>query len=332
MVTYAGSFGNGLGMGFFRIAAMAVAVALTVATPVHAESSVGATTTPPPPEGAPVPAYQPLGPGSSILQPSLETAADIDAFLAPTPLAGRGSEFVQAEAATGVNARFLVGITWTENNSGASYLAQTQHNLFSITGSGPGGFVAYASFEDSIQSAAAYIGNEYAHPGGVHYRGGTIAGVGSVYAADPAWPVKVARAANFIGPSRASAYAAAIHVATFGRNELTLHVTNLGYVPWDMAPGAQLLLHYRWARHAESVTGVVAVPAPALRSAGQADIPVPGIVAPDGAGWRLEVTAELTGQNWAEELGSGARAVEQLSADDSAAATGLGTRDRPPAR
>jgi hypothetical protein len=139
---------------------------------------------------------------------------------------------------------------------------------------------------------------------------------------------------NVFGPRQdpTSAYAAAIHVATFGQNQLTLHVTNLGYVPWDMAPGAQLLLHYRWARHAESVTGVVAVPAPAIRSAGQADIQVPGILAPDGAGWRLEVTAELTGPNWAEELGSGARDVQQLSEDDSAVATGLRTRDRPPAR
>jgi hypothetical protein len=319
-------------MGLFRLAAMAVAIALTFATPVRAESSLGAATTPPPPESAPVPAYQPLGPGSSILQPSLETAADIDAFLARTPLAGRGSEFVQAEAATGVNARFLVGITWTENNSGASYLAQTQHNLFSITGSGPGGFVAYPSFEVSIQSAAVYLGSEYARPGGAHYRGGTIAAVGSVYAADPAWPEKVARAANFIGPSRASAFAAAIHVAAFGPSPMTLHVTNQGYMPWDLVPGAQLLLHYRWARHAESVTGVVALPAPAIRSAGQADIQVPGILAPDGAGWRLEVTAELTGVTWAEELGSGARDVQQLSSDDSAASTDLGTRDRLPAR
>ena len=319
-------------MGFVRLAAIALAVALTFATPVHAESSLGAATTPPPPESAPVPAYQPLGPGSSILQPSLETAADIDAFLARTPLAGRGSEFVQAEAESGVNARFLVGITWTENNSGASYLAQTQHNLFSITGSGPGGFIAYPSFEVSIQSAAAYLGSEYARPGGAHYRGGTIAAVGSVYAADPAWPEKVARAANFIGPSRAPAFAAAIHVAAFGPRQLTLHVTNQGYVPWDLVPGAQLLLHYRWARHAESVTGVVALPAPAIRSAGQADIQVPGILAPDGAGWRLEVTAELTGVTWAEELGSGARDVQQLSSDDSAASTDLGTRDRLPAR
>ena len=318
-----------MGMGSFRLAAMAVAVALTFAMPVHAESSLGAATTPPPPDGAPVPAYQALGPGSSILQPSLETAADIDAFLARTPLAGRGSEFVQAEAATGVNARFLVGITWTENNSGASYLAQSQHNLFSITGSGPGGFIAYPSFEDSIRSASAYLGSEYARPGGAHYRGGTIGAVGSVYAADPAWPEKVARAANFIGPSRGPAFAASIHVAAFGPTQLTVHVTNQGFAPWDSAPGAQLLLHYRWARHAESVTGVVPLPAPAIRSGGQADLEVP-VVAPDGAGWRLEVTAELTGQAWAEDLGNGARDILQLAADDSALPVEVLTRDRLP--
>ena len=318
-------------MGSFRFAAIAVAIALTIATPVHAESSLGAATTPPPPGGAPVPAYQALAPGSSILQPSLETAADIDAFLASTPLVGRGSEFVQAEAATGVNARFLVGITWTENNSGASYLARSQHNLFSITGTGPGGFVAYPSFADSIRSASVYLASEYARPGGVHYRGGTIGAVGSVYAADPGWPDKVARAANFIGPSRAPAYAASIHVAAFGPNQVTVHVTNTGFAPWDSPPRALLLLHYRWARHAGSVTGVVSLPAPAIRSGGQADLGV-SVVAPAGAGWRLELTGELTGQGWAEDLGSGARDIQQLAGDDSATPTEVLTRDRAPAR
>src|ERR1700737_5014143 len=174
-------------MGFFRQAVVAVAAAVSLVTPVYAESSNDVVDTPPPPATAPIPDYQALDTGTRVLTPSLETAADIDAFLARTPLAGMGAEFIRAEAETGVNARFLVGITWVENNSGASYLAQTQHNLFSFVGDGPGGWAAYASSEESIQTSAAYIGKEYARPGGIHYRGGTIATIGSVYASDGGW-------------------------------------------------------------------------------------------------------------------------------------------------
>jgi hypothetical protein len=265
--------------------------------------------------------------------PSLETSADIDAFLARTPLAGMGPEFIRAEAATGVNARFLVGITWVENNSGASYLAQSQHNLFSFVGNGPGGWAAYSSNEDSIRTSAAYIGKEYARPGGLHYRGGTIAAISGVYASDPGWGVKVARAANVIGPSAGSPYAGTVHVASIADGHLVLHVANQGFVPWDAAPGAQLLIHYRWAHRAQSVTGMIAVAAPALRSAGEADLPIPGVVQPDTGAWRLEITAELAGAGWAADLGGGARdsLLVSLGGPSSSLDDEI-TRDRPPAR
>jgi hypothetical protein len=303
-------------MGFFRRAVVAVAAALSLVTPVHAESSVDVVDTPPPPAAAPVPAYQALDTGSSVLMPSLETAADIDVFLARTPLAGMGAEFIKAEAVTGVNARFLVGITWVENNSGASYLAQTQHNLFSFVGDGPGGWAAYSSAEESIRTSAAYIGKEYARPGGIHYRGGTIAAIGSVYASDGGWAAKVARAANFIGPSGGAPYAAALSIAGTTPASLALHVTNEGYVPWDQAPGAQLVFHVRWARHAESVTSTEIVAAPAIRSLGATDLQLPGVAQPDGDGWRLEVTAELMGQAWAEYLGPQARDILRATTPD----------------
>lgn len=303
-------------MGFFRRAAVAVAAALSLAAPVYAESSNDVVDTPPPPAAAPVPAYQPLDSSSNVLTPSLETAADIDAFLARTPLGGMGAEFIRAEAETGVNARFLVGITWVENNSGASYLAQTQHNLFSFVGNGPGGWAAYSSAEESIRTSAAYIGKEYARPGGIHYRGGTIAAIGSVYASDGGWAAKVARAANFIGPSGGAPYAAAVSIAGTTAASLTLHVTNEGYVPWDQAPGAQLVFHLRWARHAESVTSTEAVTAPAIRSLGATDLQLPGVAQPDGDGWRLEVTAELMGQAWAEYLGPQARDILRATSPD----------------
>jgi hypothetical protein len=294
-------------MGFLRRLAAVAAVAFTLATPVHAESPGDVADTPPPPAGPPAPAYQPLSTDSNVLTPSLETAADIDAFLARTPLAGYGGEFIRAEAATGVNARFLVGITWTENNSGASYLAQSQHNLFSFVGSGGGGWASYPSYEDSIQTSAAFIGKEYARPGGIYYRGGTIAAISTVYASDPGWGVKVARAANFIGPSAGAPYAGTVHVASMAEGHLVIHVANHGYVPWDSAPGTQLLVHYRWAHRTQSETGVVAIAAPALRGGGEADLAVPGVVQPDAGSWRLEVTGELAGPGWAADLGGSAK-------------------------
>jgi hypothetical protein len=316
-------------MGLLRRFAVAAAAALIFAAPVHAESNLDVADTPPPPSGAPVPSYQELSPDSSVLDPSLETAADLDAFLARTDLAGMGSEFVTAEARTGVNARFLVGITWTENRAGASYLAQSQHNLFSIEGDGPGGFLAYDSNQQSIQSAADYLGSEYARPGGSHYRGGTIAEVGTVYAADTGWAGKVATAANFIGPSKGAPYAAAVHPGVLGPDGLTVHVTNLGFVPWELAPGAQLVLGYRWARRGESQTGTVTLPAPALRSGGEADLLLPGVAQPPGDGWRLFASAELTGSGWAEDLGSDARDVLVPASDEPALPAAL-PRNLPP--
>ncbi|TMD52240.1 MAG: hypothetical protein E6I85_11070 [Chloroflexi bacterium] len=320
-------------MGFFRRTAAALAAVLTLATPVHAESPGDVADTPPPPSGPPAPAYQQLSTDSNVLTPSLETAADIDAFLARTPLAGLGADFIRAEAETGVNARFLVGITWVENNSGASYLAQTQHNLFSFVGDGPGGWASYPSFQNSIQTSAAYIGKEYARPGGIHYRGGTIAAISSVYASDSGWGVKVARAANFIGPSQGAPFAGTVHLAAVADGHLTLHVANQGYVPWDAALGAQLLVHYRWAHRGQSVTGVVSVAAPALRSGGEADLAVPGVVQPDAGSWRLDVFAELAGPGWAADLGGGARDSLPLSLGGSSnSPDDQLIRDRPPAR
>src|SRR5205807_1834295 len=145
-----------------------------------------------------------LGPGDAEEEARADARAclGVDELRTHSHQVGMGSEFVDAEARTGVSARFLFGITWTENNAGASTLAQTQHNLFSFVGSGPGGWAVYDSNQQSIQEAADYIGSQYARPGGSHYRGGTIAEIGTVYAADPNWAAKVATAANFIGPSK----------------------------------------------------------------------------------------------------------------------------------
>jgi hypothetical protein len=80
------------------------------------------------------------------------------------------------------------------------------------------------------------------------------------------------------------------------------------------------------------VTGQVALPAPPLRSGGEAALQLPGVVQPDGEGWRLLVTAELTGDGWAEDLGAAAHASQDPQpAGDSGPLSDSLARDRPPA-
>ena len=291
---------------------MALAAAALLATPGMAASGNDVVDTPPPPAGPPHLQYQPLLPDSSVLEPSLETSSDIDKFLARTNLRGLGSEFVKAEADTGVNARFLVGITWVENNAGASVLARTQYNLFSFVGTGPTGFQTFSSYEDSIRQAAVYIGLEYARPGGHYYRGGTIATIGKVYAEDPQWPVKVATSANFIGPSQAPAYAAALRVEGYDGAGLRLRISDQGYAAWDRAGATALLIHYRWSHPGASISGLAEVPAPALRAGGEIALIVPGVDAPSAGAWNLVVTTELAGPGWVTALGDAAEQVSRV--------------------
>jgi hypothetical protein len=286
------------------LAAALAAGAAMLAAPAAAAPSA-ADDTPPPPAPAPAAEYRPLTIDSNVLDPSLVTAADIDRFLAPTPLAGYGGVFMTAEATTGVNARFLVGITWVENNSGSSVLAQTQHNLFSILGAG--GWASYDSFESSILQSADYIGRTYAHPGGAYYRGGSIAAIGRVYAADPAWASKVANAANYITPGDAPSFAAAVRITSVSSGTLAIRVVNLGRAAWDRIAGARLLVHYRWSKPGmESSTGLLTATAPGLRNSAGGDVALDGFQVPPGTNWRLTVNAEMDGDGWVAALGPAA--------------------------
>jgi hypothetical protein len=292
-------------MGTSRAFAVAVAAVALFSVPGLAAPAEGVADTPPPPDAPPQLVYHDLTPQTHALEPSLSTAADIDRFLAPTPLRGQGAEFVRAEARTGVNSRFLVGITWIENNSGRAGLAQTQFNLFSFVGNGPYGFQAYSSFEESIQTSADYIGREYARPGGAHYRGGTIADIGHIYAEDPHWAERVSQAANYIGPSRGTPYAAAVSIRGVDAGGVGLRVVNQGYAAWEQAGARLLLVHYRWSKRGAASSGLLTLPAPALRFDGQADLTLP-ITAPD-EGMQLQVLVELAGDGWVTALGPGAR-------------------------
>jgi hypothetical protein len=286
------------------LAAALAAGAAMLAAPAAAAPGA-ADDTPPPPAPAPAAEYRPLTVDSNVLDPSLVTAADVDRFLAATPLAGYGAVFMSAEAATGVNARFLVGITWVENNSGRSVLAQTQHNLFSILGAG--GWASYDSFESSILQSADYIGRAYARPGGAYYRGGSIAAIGRVYAADPAWATKVANAANYITPGDEPSFAAGLKITSVISGTLAIRVVNLGRASWDRIAGARLLVHFRWSKPGmDSITGLLTTAAPGLRNSAGGDVALDGFQLPAGTNWRLSVSAEIDGDGWVAALGPAA--------------------------
>ncbi|GAC1654771.1 MAG: hypothetical protein NVS9B1_06520 [Candidatus Dormibacteraceae bacterium] len=289
-------------MGLHNRLVVAAAAALLLGASVTTALAGDAVDTPAPPVAPTAPSWEAMGVNSNVVTPSLETAADLDRFLARTNLRGMGAVFLRAEAQSGVSARFLIAITWVENNSGASYLAQTQHNLFSFVGGGPGGFQSFPTFEDSILTSAEFIGREYARPGGHFYRGGTIAAIGHIYAEDPNWPVKVATAANYIGPSTGVPYAASVHLAALAADHVVLHLANDGYAP--IGAGQTLLVHYRWVRRGESIPGVRSLAAPGLGGGAAADLEVGGLpAAPASGAWRLDITVELTAGGWVADLG-----------------------------
>jgi hypothetical protein len=263
--------------------------------------------TPPPPAEAPVRHPDPLTLESPVTGSSYLTGADVDRFLAPFPLRGYGPVFVAQEARTHVRADFLVAIVFVENTLGKSGLAQEQRNLFSIKGSGAGGWEEYPSWEASIRRGADYIADNYVRPGQPFYRGGRIQDIAKVYAESPAWPQKVMDAANLIGPSRSTPYAAEVQIESAEAGQVRIRITNQGYMPWRLTPADHLLVHTFRSGDRRSDTAVVSVDAPDLRSGGSAGIDLDVATSiPDA--WRLVVTVELAGADWLVGLGPRAHA------------------------
>lgn len=118
------------------------------------------------------------------------TASEIDRALAGTEMEGLGASFVEAEEKYGVNAWFLTGLAAHESNFGTSSIAQAKNNLF--------GFQAYDSspyqsaksfdsFEEGIDSVAAYLKENYLSSSGKYFNGLGISDVNQKYATDENW-------------------------------------------------------------------------------------------------------------------------------------------------
>lgn len=127
-----------------------------------------------------------------VTAPSLVTAYEIDAILADTELAGLGRAFLEAEAASKVNAMFLLALAIHESDWGTSALAREKNNLFGFGAydSNPyHGAMVFTSKEDCVKYVAQFLRNHYIE--GDYYRGTTIQSINQLYASDLAWGEKI---------------------------------------------------------------------------------------------------------------------------------------------
>lgn len=110
-------------------------------------------------------------------------------------LKGTGDAFIQAERKYGVNALILAAIVVHESAWGRSAIARHKNNLAGLgafDGSPYRSAMSFAAKEDSIYFLAKLLSRQYLHPGGAHYGGAHLTGIGRRYASDPRWAVKVA--------------------------------------------------------------------------------------------------------------------------------------------
>jgi beta-N-acetylglucosaminidase len=150
--------------------------------------------------------YQPVAGATftvdtDLTQPSGETAAALDQFLAGTDLAGLGQSFINAEHQYHVNARYFVAHAILESDWGSSAIAQDKHNLFGFNAndSNPyGDATSFPSFTTCIMDVADFISVNYLSPSGPFYHGPTLRGMNVDYASDPDWAYKIAAIANTI--------------------------------------------------------------------------------------------------------------------------------------
>jgi flagellum-specific peptidoglycan hydrolase FlgJ len=138
---------------------------------------------------------------TDLTQPSGETAANIDSFLAGTPMAGLGAPFMAAEAKYHVSARYFVAHAINESGWGRSAIARDKHNLFGYGADDAHPYqdaVSFPTFADGIDFVARMVQRYYLTPGGVFYHGPTLRGINVAYASDKTWADKVARIARAI--------------------------------------------------------------------------------------------------------------------------------------
>lgn len=110
-------------------------------------------------------------------------------------LLGTGEALVRAEQDYSINALVLAAIIVHESNWGKSMIAKDKNNLAGLgayDGSAYSSAMSFSTKADSIYFLAELLSRNYVSPGGRHYHGPDLLGIGKAYASDPYWAPKVA--------------------------------------------------------------------------------------------------------------------------------------------
>lgn len=91
---------------------------------------------------------------------------ELDRYLANSPLAGSGRDFVEAGRKYGVNPVYIMSLGILESNWGRSNYAQTRHNLFGYQAydSNPDMAATFSSFAGCIHFITQFLANSYLQP------------------------------------------------------------------------------------------------------------------------------------------------------------------------
>lgn len=119
-----------------------------------------------------------------LLQVSNVTAEELDDALYYN-LKGLGYKYVEMEKETGVNAIFIAAISALESGWGTSKMAKEKNNLF---GYGKGSF---ETKEDSIETVAKALKNNYLSKDGPYFKGYSPKDVSYYYCPNSDWGDKV---------------------------------------------------------------------------------------------------------------------------------------------
>jgi beta-N-acetylglucosaminidase len=110
-------------------------------------------------------------------------------------LKGTGEALARAEQDYNINALVLAAIIVHESKWGQSAIARDKNNLAGLgayDGSAYRSAIRFNTTADSIYFLAELLSRHYVRPGGRHYNGPDLLGIGKAYASDPYWAVKVA--------------------------------------------------------------------------------------------------------------------------------------------
>lgn len=140
---------------------------------------------------------------SPLLTKSGLSAAQVDSLLANCgDFAGLGATIIAVEAATGINAYWLMAqgiqeVGW----SGHSWIADNKKNLYGVDAydAAPEADAStFSSFEACVENQGQFLLHDYLTPGAPYYVSATPAGIARHYASDPNYAAEIVSIMNVL--------------------------------------------------------------------------------------------------------------------------------------